>query len=156
MFFLGGWFSLWLTGLNAPSKLTKLPPAALPHHTATESTGDSRMRQLNSGIGAHFRNSYFEQLNSRIERIPTLLGTFLLFFLLSVHCGGLVTIVHDYSVCDTRLALHVDYFYPKRKKQNKIKNNIPDFRIKATGVSLASLHFVMGSVAQYMLVAPTG
>ena len=29
---------------------------------------------LKSGIDAHFRNSNFEQLNSRIEQVPTLLG----------------------------------------------------------------------------------
>ena len=29
------------------------------------------MRQLNSDTGAHFRNSHFEQLNSRTEQIPT-------------------------------------------------------------------------------------
>lgn len=40
-----------------------------------ESTGELRMRQLKSRIGAHFRNSYSEQHNSRIEQIPTLLGT---------------------------------------------------------------------------------
>ena len=35
--------------------------------------GDSRRRQLNSGSDAHFRNSHFEHLSSRIEQIPTLL-----------------------------------------------------------------------------------
>ena len=37
---------------------------------------DSRMRQLSSGIGAHFKNSHFELFDSKIERLPTLLGTY--------------------------------------------------------------------------------
>ena len=43
------------------------------------SMGDSRIEQLNFGIGAHYRNSHFEfELpNSRTEQMPTLLGRYL-------------------------------------------------------------------------------
>ena len=41
----------------------------------TEIMVGSGMRQLNSGIGAHFRSFGFEQLDSGIKQILTLLGT---------------------------------------------------------------------------------
>ena len=47
----------------------------LPWSPLFESTGDSGMRLLNSGIGAQFRNSHFEQVNAESAQIPTSRGT---------------------------------------------------------------------------------
>ena len=41
---------------------------------AGENAGGFTLRQLNSGIGAQFGNSHYEQLNSGIAQIPSLLG----------------------------------------------------------------------------------